>query len=255
MTVDSWGGDQTLNHENEPKPPAYRSLIRYRPLREASDPPPPTGVDGMHWARLLDCRRRSEWGNPLALIDALTLCQKINLSPPEWLSAAIAERLMGGILKTDSGEGPGRGKTDWDRTKTWLARLRRAHTFNNIRIWQRDRPTEALEVALGRWGMTDIDIQRRPALRAILNLPREPTVNYAEGLAFAMLANTWASGTASLIRNDHIQFLPPQDGKDRKPRLPVDQVAFWRLEWDALLPETKALFGLNAYTKELGREI
>jgi hypothetical protein len=209
----------------------------------------------MRWARLHECRRRSERGNPLALIDALTLCQQLSLPPPDWLSAAIARRLRNSALGIARGEGRGRGKSDWDRTKTWLARLRRAHTLNNIRIWQRDRPMETLAVALRRWGMEDSDIQRRPTLCTMLDRPRELTVRYAVDLAFAMLANTWASGTASLIRSDHIQFLPPQDKRDRRPRLPAPEVDFWKLEWDALLPETKALFGLNAYTQELGQGI
>lgn len=242
-----------MRDDDDPAPQAYRSLIRYRPHREAGDPPPPSGADGMRWARLLDCRRRSERGNPLALIDALTLCQQLNLPPPDWLTAAVAGRLRNSALGIGPGEGRGRGKSDWDRTKTWLARLRRAHTLNNIRIWQRDRPAEMLAEALKRWGMSDSDILRRPTLCAMLSSPRELTVSYALGVAFAMLANTWASGTARQIRSDHIQFLPPQDRRDRKPRLPVAEVAFWKLEWDALLPETKTIFGLNAFTKDLGQ--
>ncbi len=206
----------------------------------------------MRWARLMDCRRRSERGNPLALIDALTLCQQLNLPSPDWLTLAVGRRLRSTALRIGTGEGPGRGSSDWDRTKTWLARLRRAHTFNNIRIWQRHRPEEPLIAALRRWGMTEADIRKRPDLLVLLDQPRELTVTYAKNLAFVILANTWASGTADLIRNDHIQFLPPLDGRQRKPRLPVDDVAFWKLEWDALLPGTKKLFGLDAYTQELG---
>ena len=238
--------------DDEYRSQAYRSLTRYRPHREESDPPAPPGVDTMQWLRLLECRWRSERGNPLALIDALTLCQQIYLPPPDWLTQAIAERLKGSVLRHGAGEGRGRGKTDWDRTKTWLARLRRTHTFNNICIWQMHRPEESVREAVGRWGMTDADIGKRPDLRAMLDRPREKTIDYAKKLAAAMLANTWASGTGSLIRSDHIQFLPPDDGRERKPRLPVDEVAFWKLEWDALLPNTKKVFGLDKYGQELG---
>lgn len=232
--------------------PALRSLRRYRPMQPDKLVPPPHGANSMLWARLLETRLRFEAGNnPLALIDGLTLCTKLSVPPPTWLVEASAAMLRERVLRKVSDASPGRNNSYWGQTYEWLKILRRAHTLNNVLLWLRDSHPLNLRDQLTGWGLTERDLSLRPQLLALCGREPRRTITYAVDVAYHMLTNSWAHGGRRLIRGDHILFLPPQDGVERTPRFDAKAIAFWRHEWSALMPETKALFGLDGFQSDI----
>jgi hypothetical protein len=199
--------------------------------------------------KLWKCEARFALGNPLALIDGLTLCNVTDTPPPPWMVNGISAYLHDGILGLLKGD-KGRNNSPFGKLNVWLSKLRQAEVVKEIRDWQQTFPAVEeiscdMVIENAPAFLSNESIGNKPKLQKALNQPQRAKT-YATELAWHVLSGTWAQASRKSILTSYLEVSKfPLVRPIRYSEFIDNPIAFWVFEWSEMLPCTKALMHLD----------
>ena len=152
-------------------------------------------------SQLEHVRKRYEAGNPLALYDAVDLCERGNIALPEWVNQALKEFIFFALTEPKKGT-RGRSNSPLGKVRETLKTFARQSAVWNVRNWQQDRES-AMKGGAMPW-------------RAVLLWYEGQLDHYSNSIEDAIeiaklgLEGTFAEGSYETIRKAYFKKLPDE---------------------------------------------